>query len=61
MGARYLADEVRYMLRRHPLSLPRYLLYNLAKIGGSLAAHGADRLPRRVVRALSLHRYHWEK
>ena len=60
MGASYLAEEVRHMVRNHPLSLPYYFLYNLAKIGGSLAAHVADRLPRRVVRAMSLHRYHWE-
>jgi len=60
MGANYLAEEVQHMVRKHPLSLPYYFLYNLAKIGGSLAAHVADRLPRRVVQAMSLHRYHWE-
>ena len=61
MGASYLSQEVRYMVRSHPWSLPRYFLYNLAKIGGSLAAHSVDALPRRVVRAMSLHRYHWEE
>ena len=61
MGASYLAEEVRHMARHHPLSLPYYFLYNLAKVGGSLAAHIADRLPRRIVRAMSLHRYHWEE
>jgi rhamnosyltransferase len=60
MGASYLVHEMRYMLRHHPLSLPRYLLYNLAKVGGTLAAHCAAWLPRRVARAVSLHRYHWE-
>jgi len=60
MGASYLLEELRYMVRNHPLSLPYYFLYNLAKIGGTFAAHVADRLPRRVVRAMSLHRYHWE-
>lgn len=60
MGSAYLAGEIRHMLRHHPLSLPHYLLYNLAKIGGALAAHLADRLPRRLVRKLSLHRAHWE-
>ena len=59
MGASYLAEEVRHMMRNHPLQLPYYFLYSAAKIGGSLAAHVADRLPRSVVRALSLHRYHW--
>lgn len=60
MGASYVMEEVRHMVRHHPLSLPRYFLYNVAKIGGSLAAHVAEWLPRRVVRAMSLHRYHWE-
>lgn len=60
MGASYLAAEVRHMVRNHPLQLPYYFLYNLAKISGSLAAHLADRLPRSVVRSMSLHRYHWD-
>jgi len=59
MGASYLMEEVRYMARNHPLSLPRHFLYSLAKVSGVLAAHSAKRLPRRVVRAMSLHRYHW--
>jgi rhamnosyltransferase len=61
LGARYVAAELGHMIRRHPLSLPRYFAYNLAKIGGSLAAHFVDALPRRVTRALSLHRYHWDE
>jgi len=61
MGTSYLIDEVRYMTRYHPLSLPRYCLYNLAKIGGALTAHGAERLPRSLARTLSLHRYHWDE
>ena len=59
MGSAYVADEVRFMIRHHPLSLPHYLLYNLAKIGGALAAHVAGMLPRWLLRKLSLHRYHW--
>ena len=61
MAANYVADEVRYLVRDHPLSLPRYVLYNLAKVGGTLAGLVGERLPRRVARALSLHRYHWEE
>lgn len=61
MGAGYLAEEVRYIVRNHPGSLAYYALYTLAKIGGVLAAHAADALPRRVQRAFSLHRYHWEE
>lgn len=61
MGAGYVAQEVRYMVRDNPFSLPHYLLYNLAKIGGALAAHAAGRLPRCLLRKLSLHRYHWDE
>ncbi len=61
MAASYLPDEAMYMARAHPRSLPRYLLYNLAKVGGTLAGLMGDRLPRRAARALSLHRYHWEE
>jgi rhamnosyltransferase len=60
MGSAYLAGEIRYMVRRHPLSLPHYLFYNLAKIGGALAAHFTDRLPRSLVKRASLHRSRWE-
>jgi rhamnosyltransferase len=61
MAASYIPGEARYMVRAHPRSLPRYLLYNLAKVGGTLAGLVAERLPRRAARALSLHRYHWEE
>lgn len=61
MGAGYLAQEVGYMLRHFPRWLPYYALYSLAKVGGSLCAHVTEWLPRRLLRALSLHRYHWEE
>ncbi len=61
MGAGYLLHEVGYMVRNHPLTLPYYALYNLAKIGGVLAAHVAERLPQRFLRMFSLHRYHWDE
>jgi rhamnosyltransferase len=59
MAASYLPGEARYMIRDHPRSLPRYLFYNLAKVGGTLAGLVAERLPRWAARAFSLHRYHW--
>jgi len=61
MGTGYVAQEVRYMVRNHPLSLPHYVMYNLAKISGAFAAHFAERLPRSLLRRLSLHRYHWDE
>jgi len=60
MGLRYLAHEALYIARHHPLTLPRYALYTLMKTLGTVAGHFADKLPRRLVRHLSLHRYHWE-
>lgn len=60
MGLRYLAREFVYIARRHPLSLPYYALYTVAKVGGTLTGHLADRLPRAWLRRLSLHAYHWE-
>jgi rhamnosyltransferase len=61
MGTGYVAQEVRYMVRNHPLSLPHYVMYNFAKISGAFAAHFAERLPRSLLRRLSLHRYHWDE
>jgi len=60
MGLRYIAGEVRFMLREYPSWLPYYLLYNCAKAGGTLAAHVAERLPLGLRRRMSLHRYHWK-
>lgn len=60
MGRRYLRQEFSYMLRRHPFCFPYYCLYNLAKVAGTLAGHFGARLPRRMARAFSLHRYHWD-
>jgi rhamnosyltransferase len=60
MGFSYLWREFRHMARRHPAWLPYYALYTCAKTAGTLAGHFAERMPRRVARRLSLHRYHWE-
>ena len=60
MGLRYLGREFLHMLRHHPAWLPYYLLYTAAKAGGTLAGHFAERMPRRLARACSLHRYHWD-
>jgi rhamnosyltransferase len=59
MGLSYLGREMRHMVRHHPLSLPYYVLYTIAKSSGTLAGHVAERLPRRLARRLSFHREHW--
>jgi rhamnosyltransferase len=60
MGLAYVVKELGFMMRRHPLHLPYWFAYNVAKSAGSLAAHLAPVLPRWALRRLSLHRYHWK-
>jgi rhamnosyltransferase len=60
MGASYFFAELRYMCRNYPSWLPRWGVYNLFKIGGSLAAHAADYMPVRMARFCSQHSYYWE-
>ncbi|MBU4200152.1 MAG: glycosyltransferase [Verrucomicrobia bacterium] len=59
MGWRYLKQEFNYILKRHPRYFPYYCLYTLAKISGTVAGHFATRLPRPLLKKLSLHSYHW--
>lgn len=61
MGARYVLKELAFVARGNPLWLPYYLAYTAVKTAATLAAHFADRLPRWLVRRMSLHRYHWER
>lgn len=60
MGSSYLGREVRHMVRHYPLWLPYYALYVAAKASGTIAGHFAERLPRPLLRKLSLHSYHWD-
>ncbi|MDD5676886.1 MAG: glycosyltransferase [Kiritimatiellae bacterium] len=61
MGRRYLRQEISYMMRHHPLYVPYYCLYTLAKAAGVLCSHFAGRMPLWLARACSLHRYYWEE
>jgi rhamnosyltransferase len=63
LGLTYLRSECAMMVRHHPLLLPRYAAYVLAKTLGTVLGHYADRLPRRLARALSLHSgfSHWHR
>jgi rhamnosyltransferase len=60
MGIRYVLRESAYIARNYPCYLMYYLLYNVAKTSGTIAAHFADRMPRWMARACSLHRYYWK-
>jgi len=60
MGIRYVLRESAYIARNYPCYLMYGLLYNIAKASGTIAAHFADRMPRWMARACSLHRYYWK-
>ena len=60
MGVSYVLRELGWMVRHHPLWLPYYVLYNGAKVAGTLAAHYAEKMPRSWARRCSLHRYYWD-
>ncbi len=59
MGLSYLFREAKFILLKHPLWLPYYLAYTFMKATGTIAGHFADRMPRWMLRRLSLHHYHW--
>lgn len=61
IGARYVLAELKFMIRRHPFWLPYYFLYTAAKALATFMAHRAERLPRRWVKRMSLHRYYWDR
>lgn len=61
MGLNYLFREARFMLTHHPLWLPYYFCYTLAKTSGTIAGHYADQMPRWLLRRLSMHSYHWRE
>jgi len=60
MAVRYLTRELGYIARNHPLWLPYYCLYTLAKSAGAFLGHYAERMPRGLARRLSLHKYYWD-
>ncbi|GAB4554580.1 MAG: glycosyltransferase [Anaerolineae bacterium] len=61
-GARYIQQEAVYLLRRRAWRWLAYLpIYESARILGRLAGRYAERLPRRLIPHLSLHRTHWSR
>jgi rhamnosyltransferase len=61
MGRRYVAEELRFIARHHPLWLPYYLLYTSVKIAATIAAHHHEHLPNWLRRHISMHAYHWNQ
>jgi len=60
MGAAYVREEVAYIARTAPLWLLYYPFYTAVKVAATLLAHRAERLPRWLLRRISMHAYHWE-
>ena len=58
-GRGFLLREAAHIVRRAPWMLPYYFLFNVVRTGGTIAGRRADRLPRRWVRRMSMHAYHW--
>lgn len=61
IGLRYLVREASYIARHYPLHIPYYCLYTIAKTGGTVAGHLAEKLPPGLRRKFSLHGYHWTR
>ena len=59
VGVSYIRREFGYVARHAWWWLPYYGFYNAAKVLATIAAHNAHRLPRRIVRRLSLNRAFW--
>ncbi len=59
-GTGYIISELSYIWRHHRRWLPYYFVYNLYKVGGTLAGKYARLLPRKLCRKLSMHKYYWK-
>lgn len=59
LGRFYIAQEARTILLNHPGFLFRYVALTLVRIAATLCAFAEPCLPRRICRALSLHKAHW--
>ncbi|MGA0333847.1 MAG: glycosyltransferase family 2 protein [Kiritimatiellia bacterium] len=60
-GLRYLRNEFAFLLKNHPLQLPRYLLYLASKTAATVLAHSEQRLPLRMKKFFSMNQAYWKK
>jgi len=60
IGLSYLRKELAFIARKYPLYLPYYFLYTLAKTGGTVCGHFAEKMPKSILKKISLHSYHWK-
>lgn len=60
-GFSYTMDELRYVMKNFPETVPFLFLYDFSKVAGTFLGRQAKRLPRRVCKMMSLHKYHWDR
>jgi rhamnosyltransferase len=60
IGRKYVAEELKYIARKHTLWLPYYFVYTGVKAVATIMAHFADRLPQWLLKKISMHAYHWK-
>jgi rhamnosyltransferase len=53
-------QELRYIARNSPKTLPLFILHQAAKSAGTLTAHAAGRLPRSLCTRLSMQPHWWK-
>lgn len=61
IGIGYYLQEWVEVVFKHPLWLPYYVCYLMAKTTGALAGHYAKKLPLRVAKSLSMHKGFWDR
>ncbi len=61
MGRAYIGNELRYIAKTAPSWLPYYVLYTGAKALGTMLAHVGERIPRWLLKKISLHSYYWDQ
>src|SRR5574341_1362101 len=61
IGQTYYWGEMWEMMTKHPLWLPYYFLYLIAKTTGVVAGHYASIIPPRWVKRFSMHKGFWER
>lgn len=57
----YYLGEFREMLTKHPLWLPYYFLYFMARVTGAVSGSFASKMPVAMARRLSLHKGFWDR
>ena len=60
IGIQYVREEIIYLIRHAPLWLLYYPAYIGVKTAATVLAHNRDRLPKAMLRRVSMHAYHWK-